>query len=67
MKKINGQTIINQDESGVLLAYYVQLLIRHNLDYTQYLQTILTKLEDNNLSPKIRLKIAKSIFTTPHF
>lgn len=67
MKKINGEAIINQDQSGVLLAYYVQLLIRHNLDYTKYLQAILTKLEDNKLSPKIRLKIAKSIFTTPRF
>jgi hypothetical protein len=49
VKKIDSNAIINQDDTGVLLALYVQLLARHGLEYTQFLQIILEKLEDNTL------------------
>lgn len=64
VEKINSEAIINHDESGILLAYYVKLLAKVDIDYTPFLDSILTKLEDENVSLEIRVKIAKAIITT---
>jgi hypothetical protein len=49
------------------MAYYVQLLTRHNLEYTHLLQLVLDKLEDAKNGAPARLKIAKAIIITPNF
>lgn len=46
---------------------YLQLLIKHRLEYTHLLPLLHEKLEQAATTPQLKIKLVKSIITVPNF
>lgn len=65
IKSLDERSIVKQDETGALAAYYTHFLIKNSRDYTHLIDLLIKKIQQAD-NPN-RIYIAGTIISTPRF
>ena len=65
VKTLDERSMVKQDETGALAAYYTHFVIKNQRDYTHLIDLLIKKMQQKDNPNK--LYIAGTIITTPRF